>query len=103
MCTYHILIQREDIMIKWCSECNTYNLTYGNIMMQFSEKAISQFKLNLSDCYSHYLVQAVDWEDRNIFFNTRMDSIQLVFSLHEVSELLTIIQEAELNQLAILQ
>jgi hypothetical protein len=30
-----------------------------------------------------------------------MDSIQLIFSLHEVSELLAIIQEAELNQLAI--
>ena len=101
MCTYHTLIEREDIIIKWCSKCNTYNLTYGNIMMQFSENAISQFKSNLSDCYAHYLAQAVDWDDRNILFNTRMDSIQLIFSLHEVSELLTIIQEAELNQLAI--
>ncbi|MCH2083618.1 MAG: hypothetical protein MK226_14590 [Saprospiraceae bacterium] len=102
MCTYHILIEREDIIIKWCSDCNTYNLTYGNLMMQFSEDAIAQFKCNLSDCYEYYLAHTVDWNNRNIFFNTRMDSMQLLFSLNEVSELLSIIQEAELNQLAIL-
>ena len=61
----------------------------------------NKFKENLNDCYEAHLNKGFCRNQRQIVFNTRLDGMQLLFSVNEVGSLLALMQEAELELMLI--
>ena len=65
--------------------------------MCFSSKAFRQFKSNQADCYEFHVHISFPRENQDIFFETKEAGLNLRFSLDEIGELLSLLQEAELK------
>lgn len=98
MCDYLVLARSEKNSIKWCKDCDTYCISYNNIVITFTQKAFQEFKQQITDCYSHHAKESLDWDRRDIVFNTRLDGVRFLFSTNEVKELLSLIKNAEAYQ-----
>ena len=69
--------------------------------MNFSSKCLNAFKNSLQDCYEHCSQYRDDQNKRDIYFNTTIEQMQIRFSLYEVGEVLSIIQEAAMEDVKI--
>ncbi|MEL6864122.1 MAG: DUF6686 family protein [Bacteroidota bacterium] len=99
-CKYSILAESAHATIRYCHHCNTYSLLYNNVVMNFEIAGFERFKDNLVRCYEHNTKNhcIVHRKVRDIVFNTSLEGLQLLFSTEEVGELLSLIQEAQLNE-----
>ena len=95
MCKFSILFKNKNGIIRYCHDCNTYNLNYKNIVMNFDEVGFTRFKENVSICYEENLKMSSNPHLRDIFFNTKVEGLLFVFSITEVGELLSMIQAAD--------
>lgn len=102
MCKYSILAQNSKGVIRYCYDCGTFNLLYGNILMNFNSTGFTQFKENVTKCYEENIKCNCERKRRDIFFNTRVEGLQLVFSTDEVGDLLSMIQAANLESIMLL-
>ena len=101
MCQYTILSQRENAIIRYCNDCKPYILEFSNILINFESQGFEGFKHNLGICYEtnteRYFPEHRDIRD--IRFNTKIEGLQLLFSLNEIGVLLAMMQEAQLSEL----
>ncbi|MFT5263724.1 MAG: hypothetical protein ACI9RM_002452 [Ulvibacter sp.] len=86
---------------RYCHHCETYSITFNNLIMNFDAIGFDGFKDNLSNCYGSNLEgHFPEHRDmRDITFGTRLDGLQFLFSINEVGALLTLIQEAQLSEM----
>jgi len=96
MCTYSILAEQPTGNVRWCHDCAIYTLTFNNLVLSFGERAFYEFKENVAACYAENATAVCQRSCRDIFFNTRLEGLQMVFSTNEMADLLTMLQEAEL-------
>ncbi len=99
MCRYTYLSKNEQGEVKWCHDCKTYHLTFNNMIMNFKSSAFHQFKDNLNACYQANLNTDFDRDERQILFNTRIDGLQLLFSVNEIGSFLSLMQEATIESM----
>lgn len=67
--------------------------------MSFDDGGFESFKHNLSECYGECSRCHKDRNRRDIYFNTRLDGMQLLFSVNEVGDLLSLMQEAQITEI----
>ncbi len=102
MCKYSILSQTDKGFVRYCYDCHTYSIVYENILMNFDDKGFQNFKSNVSQCYVENVKDSYNPKRRDIFFNTRVDGLQFIFSVEEVGEILSLMQTAELESMHLL-
>ncbi|MEM1214505.1 MAG: DUF6686 family protein [Bacteroidota bacterium] len=97
MCEYIIIAKDGPATVRYCFHCKTYSLAYENILLNMSENGMEDFKNCLLQCYDYHLCHQ-DQErfyERDIRLNTKVDGLQMMFSLAELSQLIAILQEAQ--------
>lgn len=101
MCKYTFLAQNENGVIRYCQDCDTYNIMYNNLLMNFQKHGMELFKMDLRQCYDYHTENyCVEHRDlRNVTISTGMDGLMFLFSTHEVGELLALIQEAQMSMI----
>ena len=97
-CKYNILAARPNGDIQQCSDCKGYIVTYNNLVINFTKEHYLQFKASVTECYEFNSRTAKHIHRREIFFNTKVDGVRLLFSTVEVGELLSLMKEAALNE-----
>lgn len=70
--------------------------------MSFDPVHFGCFQRGLSQCYEECSPMASCRKKRDIIFNTKLDGMQLLFSVGEVGELLSIMQEASFEAMDVL-
>jgi len=95
MCDFIVLARVDKHVVRWCKNCETYSITYNNIVANFSQFAFENFSQNVDFCYQQNMKDPKNVDKRDIFFNTSVDGIQFLFSTREVGTLLRLIQEAK--------
>ena len=98
MCKPTILSQSSIGYVKHCRDCGTYTIAFNNSMVALDKKGFLGFKGSLRDCYQAHLKNEVDSSFRYIMFDTFCEGIRFLFSLDEIGEVLSMMQEAELHQ-----
>lgn len=101
MCNYSLLVQYKHACVRYCHDCETYTLVFNNLLMNFNGKGLEEFKDGLMDCYENCSMRCGDTSKRDIYFNTRLDGMQLLFSVEEVGDVLAIIQEAQFEAMQV--
>ena len=97
MCQYKSLAKTNKGKIHRCLKCDSYTLAFNNIVMTFNKTGFLNFKSNVSECYDVNIKCACNQFRRDIYFNTKLEGMQLLFSTKEVGELLMLLQEAEIS------
>ncbi|MEM9918285.1 MAG: DUF6686 family protein [Bacteroidota bacterium] len=103
MCKYEVLAENNGALIQLCKGCGSYTLQFNNLVMNFPPLAFHQFKKSVQDCYNVNVESCGDRDKRTIIFNTRLDSMQLLFSTNEVGALLALLQEAQIQELMLVE
>lgn len=103
MCKYSILASCPSGAVRYCHHCQNYNVYYGNIVVNFSQIGFEEFKENVAACYEHNVDCSCSDNNRGIFFNTRIEGLQFVFSVTEISELLSMLQTASLEAMTLIR
>lgn len=101
MCEYTLLARASNGNVRWCHCCKTYSITFNNIVMNFEPKGFHRFKENLAECYQYNSKNSCKRECRDIYFNTRLEGMQLLFSTTEVGALLSLLQDASFHEISI--
>jgi len=103
MCKYSVLAKSGKGFVRYCHDCQTYCLNFGNIVMNFDQVGYDQFKKNVEMCYEEH-AECLNHRDlRKIFFDTKVEGLQLVFSTEEVGALLSLMQLASLEAMGIIE
>lgn len=100
MCKYSMLAKNVNGAVRWCHDCQTFNLSFNNFILNFTASGFQQFKANLTACYTENAKQQCCRTKRDIVFNTRLEGMQLLFSTAEVGALLSLMQEAALHEIS---
>ncbi|QTD39267.1 hypothetical protein JL193_03645 [Polaribacter batillariae] len=76
-----------------CTRCKIYNLVYNNIFFQFNEEQLNHFKEYISKIDIDYWLDfsACTTQRRKIPVQTFHQNLILVFDLHEINELKTLL------------
>ncbi len=94
MCHYSLLSQRKNASVHYCVDCKTYTITFNNLVLSFNHVGFDTFKAGLEECYEECAASCLNCHRRDIFFNTRLEGVQMLFSINEVGALLSVMQEA---------
>ncbi|MEM9822669.1 MAG: DUF6686 family protein [Bacteroidota bacterium] len=96
MYKYSVLAKRKQGIIRWCHDCKTYNLAYHNICLNFNATGFEKFKESMEACYEENIKRTNRRNCKDIFIETSLEGLQLLFSTNEIGELLSMLQEASL-------
>jgi len=100
MCKNTIKIkQTKNGILTKCNSCNLYNLTFNNILFEFTKTEFESFKNYINNLEIEY------WEDkyckknisRKIPIHTVQQNLLLIFSYNEINDLKSLIQESTSN------
>ncbi|MEM7104366.1 MAG: DUF6686 family protein [Bacteroidota bacterium] len=98
MCKFQQLAERDDGEVRLCTNCQSYRLIYKNLVFTFNRIGLENFKDNIEFCYQENLEFDFDPDERHIVFDTRLRGFQFLFSLQEVGGLMSLIQEAMIQE-----
>jgi len=94
MCkSIRIISQSRYGQLSKCEKCNSFNLTYNNILFEFTNEEFENFKrflnaLELESCKKRY---NISYRRRNIPVQTYQQNLFLVFSSKEIKELMKLV------------
>tara|TARA_B100000795_G_scaffold88077_1_gene64061 strand:+ start:1988 stop:2341 length:354 start_codon:yes stop_codon:yes gene_type:complete len=94
MCQNSKIISREkNGELSICKGCNNYNLIFNNILFQFDETQLNQFKKYISELDLEYWLEynSCTTQIRKIPVTTFHENLILIFNSDEIKELKTLL------------
>lgn len=84
-----IISQNHNGQLAKCEKCNLYNLTYNNILFEFTNDEFESFKHFLKTIEPEFCKKTHNssFNKRNIPINTYQKNLFLVFSSREIQDL----------------
>lgn len=85
--------------ISLCKGCKTYALTFKNIFFQFTRDQLNKFKFYVAQIDINYWLDysAFSTQKRKIPIPTSHENLILVFDIHEIKELRTLLEIDQKN------
>lgn len=97
MCQSIIIISQSRYgQLTKCEKCNSFNLTYNNILFEFTIEELESFKnflkaVKLESCEKRYKIA---YRKRNIPIETYQQNLYLIFSSKEIKDLIKLVSVA---------
>jgi len=96
MCDYKILHHCKDGYVVKCMECGCLKLAYGTTVMAMDEDQFYEFKQVIMDYYDTYR-KCVSQTQKRIHIPTALSSMSLLYSLDDLEQLSSLLDEAHLS------